>query len=282
MAQRPWDQQQQMAMTSFNDRASQSSEASIPEGRVSRTRLLPVTVSDGSASFLPPKSLPSHQPSLAQNSIDSASIPEPRHRRIAGAVVKAYYRFYRLMVCCHFLFILFNCAIVIALTYVIHDSDITPEMVLAYRSIVFTRYLTFVAAVFYIWTVLVAGFDRVSELNMELWRRVLGIKRRGVFWGNFVCVNMSQAILWVVVTVLFWDVNWICTSKGEGAELIPFGSHCNQLSSVWWYAIFNAAAIYVNLVIITYEELKHHVDAREEVIDYYTKSNIKPRAATTN
>ncbi|KAJ3082828.1 hypothetical protein HDU99_001469 [Rhizoclosmatium hyalinum] len=165
------------------------------------------------------------------------------------------------MVCFHFLFILFNCAIIIALTYVIHDADITPEMVLAYRSIVFTRYLTFVAAVFYIWTVLVAGFDRVSELNMELWRR---------------------AILWVVVTVLFWDVNWICTSKGEGAELIPFGSHCNQLSSVWWYAIFNAAAIYVNLVIITYEELKHHVDAREEVIDYYTKSNIKPRTATTN
>ncbi|KAI9324477.1 hypothetical protein BDR26DRAFT_264442 [Obelidium mucronatum] len=288
-------------------RSSQDSQSSSVEfmERSSRTRLVPggaaaTTAAAGGTGGA------EQYPEFNRRYLHDLKTPnagKPRPRFV-NTLIRLYTKYYRVLVICHFLFILFNCAILIPLTYVIHETELSSDLLIAYRSVLFTRYLTIVATVFYLWTLFVLAFDKLGALNAKLWRAVLGLKRRGLFWGSFVFVNMQQSILWVVVSVLFWDVNWICTSKGEGAELIPFGvsidiiylkkgftsffvglkfhhmfillqENCNELSSVWWYAIFNALAIYVNLILIVMEELKYLTDAREEVIDYYTKSEAR-------
>ncbi|KAJ3026213.1 UNVERIFIED_CONTAM: hypothetical protein HDU68_006017 [Siphonaria sp. JEL0065] len=167
--------------------------------------------------------------------------PPKNRSKLVNTLVRLYTKYYRVLVMCHFLFILFNCGVLIPLTYVIHDSEITPDLLVAYRSVLFTRYLTMVSAFFYLWTFIILTFDKMAELNAKLWKSVLGLKRR----------------------VLFWDTN------------------CNELSSVWWYAIFNALAIYVNLILIVMEELKYLTDAREEVIEYYTKNEMRSNTGRT-
>ncbi|KAJ3018509.1 UNVERIFIED_CONTAM: hypothetical protein HDU68_011129 [Siphonaria sp. JEL0065] len=53
-----------------------------------------------------------------------------------------------------------------------------------------------------------------------------------------------------------WCEKYKYPMMGEGAELNPYeGGLCNQLTNIWFYAIFVVLAIFVNLYLVVDEQL---------------------------
>ncbi|KAJ3099831.1 hypothetical protein HK100_004827 [Physocladia obscura] len=78
------------------------------------------------------------------------------------------------------------------------------------------------------------------------------------FWVWYLFVNAGSLALWSVITTLFWDVTWVCwVDLGDGAELNPYESDvCDQLTNIWFYAVFVVAAIFVNLYLVVDEQMQ--------------------------
>ncbi|KAI9350841.1 hypothetical protein BDR26DRAFT_851619 [Obelidium mucronatum] len=104
-------------------------------------------------------------------------------------------------------------------------------------------------------TVLCAS-QSIDRAHQALWDR-LGVNQKKRFWFWFLMINSTSLIMWSVITTLFWDVTWVCwIGRGEGAELNPYeGGLCNQLTNIWFYAIFVVLAVFVNLFLVVDEQL---------------------------
>ncbi|KAI9328338.1 hypothetical protein DFJ73DRAFT_800639 [Zopfochytrium polystomum] len=204
----------------------------------------------------------------AADIMDDGTI-KPTKKKKKGPWVKFFGRmmkkYWQVMIAAHFLFIAFNCAIALSLSLIVDEKDVVSAEDVNYTTLVFTKWSSIVSLVLWV----PAGFINLTVKFVSAWtyfvQNYLRLRqRRSRFWWWLLGVNMTQAVLWTIVTVLFWDANWYCTLLGEGAELIPFTGTCNRLSSIWWYAAFNTGAILVNVYLVVAEELDHTMKESHE------------------
>ncbi|KAJ3159882.1 hypothetical protein HK101_000985 [Irineochytrium annulatum] len=173
-------------------------------------------------------------------------------------------KYRRVMIALHFLFIAFNCAVVAPTCAVVNLSEAYAQAGVTQTSIQVALYLAALSLPVWIYATVCACFKRAQKFSAERWLG-WGVDRRGVFWMWLVS-NICQGIMWTVVTVVYWNPNWICTAKGEGADIYPYKSTCDEVANIWCYALFNAGAIYLNVVFIVDDETNDSVnDCRREV-----------------
>ncbi|KAJ3099832.1 hypothetical protein HK100_004828 [Physocladia obscura] len=100
----------------------------------------------------------------------------------------------------------------------------------------------------------VPALDRAFQRFFDRIRFV----QKSRFWVWFLLVNGGSLCLWTVITTLFWDVTWVCwIDLGDGAELNPYESDvCDQLTNIWFYAVFVVGAIFINLYLVVDEQMK--------------------------
>ncbi|KAJ3074450.1 hypothetical protein HDU98_011233 [Podochytrium sp. JEL0797] len=148
------------------DTSIDSETAYVPDPkRLSRTNLIPSsTDSPVSTSAMPRKKL---------NDGASPAVPAPRPKsQFSSRLAHLYTKYYRILLMCHFLFILFNCGILIPLTYVIHPSEITTDLEVAYQSVLFCRYL---------------AIENCNELSSVWWY--------AAFNGLSICLNLVLLVM---------------------------------------------------------------------------------------
>ncbi|KAJ3387172.1 hypothetical protein CcCBS67573_g03538 [Chytriomyces confervae] len=173
-----------------------------------------------------------------------------------------------LMFGCHFLFLGISCAIVTAIAILVLATRRT-EVGISYTmaDVWMVAIYSGLSAIWWTYAAVLFAFPAINRMNERFWDRH-GMNQKRRFWFWFLFVNALSFSLWSVITTLFWDVTWVCwIGKGQGAELNPFQHNvCDQLTNIWFYAIFNAGAILVNLWLVVDEQLTFEV-ARKDVRD---------------
>ncbi|KAJ3400683.1 hypothetical protein CcCBS67573_g05217 [Chytriomyces confervae] len=161
------------------------------------------------------------------------------------------------MMACHFSFLAVTSALVAGMAGQVaiqnkHENGVyfTQNSILATFI-----YLVFSTAI-WVYSAIICMFQAVDEGNQSFWDYV-GVNQKRRFWFWFLGVNGTSFAMWVVITTLFWDVTWVCwIGKGEGAEINPYsGGVCNQLTNIWFYAIFNVIAVFINFWLVVEDQL---------------------------
>ncbi|KAJ3143829.1 hypothetical protein HK101_003037 [Irineochytrium annulatum] len=172
-------------------------------------------------------------------------------------------KYRRWMIAFHYAFIAFNCAVVLPITLLVSHPEAAAKSI-STAAIDFTLYLSAISLASWILSTLVAFSPTLDALNLRLFSSVLRLNRRWRFW-TWLVYNVCQLSLWLAVTTLFWDVSFLCWHEGEWADLDPFRNTCDELSNIWFYAIFSAGAIALNLVFIVDDEFAESKRELEEL-----------------
>ncbi|KAJ3016986.1 UNVERIFIED_CONTAM: hypothetical protein HDU68_011917 [Siphonaria sp. JEL0065] len=170
------------------------------------------------------------------------------------------------MMAMHFGFIAISCALVCGMAALVHIQKRQEDGV-SYTSpsILMTAIYSGISTFGWLFPTVFCASKSLDRANQNVWDH-LGVKQKARFWFWFLAMNSTSLIMWSVITTLFWDVTWVCwIGKGEGAELNPYeGGLCNQLTNIWFYAIFVVLAIFVNLYLVVDEQLNIHFTKGED------------------
>ncbi|KAI9354369.1 hypothetical protein DFJ73DRAFT_312528 [Zopfochytrium polystomum] len=148
---------------------------------------------------------------------------DPPAPRTAYQRYMTWYEKYKwLMLACHYAFIVFNCAVVYAITLVIDTTGASENQDVAISYINYAKYISLITLPMWVYITIVTCSPKAFGLNNKLWFALFKMGRRGRFWWWYIFINLTQTCLWVVVMVLFWDSNFLCYRMGESAELNPF------------------------------------------------------------
>ncbi|KAI8616487.1 hypothetical protein BC830DRAFT_196862 [Chytriomyces sp. MP71] len=208
----------------------------------------------------------SSYPQRPQLSVDSASMADGKksyYRQLVDWTVKYKYP----MMGCHFAFLSLSSGIVGAIAILVLVQKKTEE------GITFSQQSLWMVAVFSLLSVFLWGYPailciapKLSAAHERMLDRI-GFTQKARFWVWFLLINSISFALWCVITTLYWDITWVCwIGHKEGAELNPFESNvCDQLTNIWFYAIFNAAAILANLFLVVDEQLNFEVAIGRDV-----------------
>ncbi|KAJ3140886.1 hypothetical protein HK101_003439, partial [Irineochytrium annulatum] len=173
------------------------------------------------------------------------------------------HRYRRVWVGLHFLFILFNCFVVTPTAAIVDIAAAHERTGITAATIRFALVLAAVSLPVWLWATICACSPKVEHWSQRRWERIT--TRRNKFW-MWVLSNLAQGIAWTILTVVFWNPNWICTNEGDGAKIWPFWSTCDEITNIWIYALFNMGAIFFNVIFIVKDELTASIaDARRLV-----------------
>jgi hypothetical protein len=147
----------------------------------------------------------------------------------------------------HYFFILFDCAVIWILTYIVNPyADLPDDLKLNVEAVIFTRIITIYSSILWAIMMMFVWSPKFEAWVVYVLSRVIRSLdcRRTRFWVFFLSGHTLQLVLWTVVTVLFWNTAFICWGRHEGPELIPFNvSSCHESILIVIVLFFRERAI---------------------------------------
>ncbi|KAJ1539514.1 hypothetical protein HK405_012826, partial [Cladochytrium tenue] len=206
---------------------------------------------------LPPVIGPRRQDASKLTKLDPDA---PFHIRAYRWTVDTSTRYYKWIIACHFAFIVFDCIVVFAITLKVDTTDASVQANVATSYINCAKYISILTTPFWVGATIVTLSETANYYNQRFWGQILRLTRRARFWLWYFLFNVFQLCLWMVILVLFWDSNFICYKRGDGADLNPFEGTCDELTNIWFYALFQIAIFLFNCYMVVNDELKVSVD----------------------